>query len=141
MPATTPVSKIPYPVGTDRVADGDNAMQAIAMALDGLAWVTLALSAGWTGSIYWARRSNVCFILSNASKSSAITNGELIATLPANGFPSIPAGGILLLVGQGAGVLRTMTLDAAGALKAGENASTAMSPWGHWAYPAANPQT
>ena len=30
MPANTPVFGFPYPVGTDRVADGDNAIQALA---------------------------------------------------------------------------------------------------------------
>lgn len=34
MGGITPNLKIPYPVGTDRVADGDNAMQAIAERLE-----------------------------------------------------------------------------------------------------------
>jgi hypothetical protein len=41
--ATTPNLKIPYPVGTDRVADGDNAMQAIAERVEArMPW-------GWVG--------------------------------------------------------------------------------------------
>lgn len=34
MPGSTPVYGFPYPVGTDRVQDGDNAIQALAEALE-----------------------------------------------------------------------------------------------------------
>lgn len=34
MGSTTPVLKLPYPVGTDRVMDGDNAMQALAERIE-----------------------------------------------------------------------------------------------------------
>lgn len=37
MPSATPTYAIPYPVGTDRVMDGDNAMQAIAERVE-LVW-------------------------------------------------------------------------------------------------------
>jgi hypothetical protein len=36
MGSTTPKFAIPYPVGTDRVMDGDNAMQAIAERVEAL---------------------------------------------------------------------------------------------------------
>lgn len=36
MGSTTPKYGIPYPLGTDRVADGDNAMQAIAQKVEDL---------------------------------------------------------------------------------------------------------
>jgi hypothetical protein len=45
MPATTPKG-YPYPVGTDRVADGDNAIQALATMVDTAAGV---LASGLVG--------------------------------------------------------------------------------------------
>jgi hypothetical protein len=36
MPAETPIFRIPYPTGTDRVADGDNSMQAIAERIEAI---------------------------------------------------------------------------------------------------------
>jgi len=36
MPSTTPVYKFPYPVGTDRVTDGDNAIQALAERVENI---------------------------------------------------------------------------------------------------------
>lgn len=49
MPATTPTNKLPYPIGTDLLADGDNAIQALATALDGTPWAAVSLFAnGWT---------------------------------------------------------------------------------------------
>lgn len=48
MPASTPTPwLIPYPVGTDRVADGDNAMQAIA---ERVALISNALPRGLIGT-------------------------------------------------------------------------------------------
>jgi hypothetical protein len=46
--ANTPRLGIPYPIGTDRVSDGDNAIQGVAVFLDGTAWTLPALGAGWT---------------------------------------------------------------------------------------------
>ena len=34
MPGTTPSLALPYPTGTDRVMDGDNAIQALALAVE-----------------------------------------------------------------------------------------------------------
>lgn len=45
MPAAT-TKGYPYPVGTDRVMDGDNAIQALAEAIDGDANYTRAISTG-----------------------------------------------------------------------------------------------
>lgn len=36
MPASTPVYGFPYPLGTDRVMDGDNAIGALALAIEAL---------------------------------------------------------------------------------------------------------
>lgn len=59
MPATTPNLALPYPLGTDRVMDGDDAIHSLATALDGTAWVGIAAFAnGWTnfGGGYQAAR-------------------------------------------------------------------------------------
>lgn len=36
MPSSTPKFNLPYPVGSDPVADGDDAIRLLALALDGL---------------------------------------------------------------------------------------------------------
>lgn len=38
MAGTTPKYGFPYPTGTDRVADGDNAMQSLAVAIENKLW-------------------------------------------------------------------------------------------------------
>jgi len=59
MGATTPIYAFPYPVGTDRVMDGDNAIEALArrmetvMAAPWTAWVPVLT--GWTASSMLAR--------------------------------------------------------------------------------------
>lgn len=42
MPGTTPNMALPYPIGTDKVRDGDNAIKALAESLDGLLGVVTA---------------------------------------------------------------------------------------------------
>ena len=48
---TTPIAALPYPEGTDRLMDGDDAIKALALALDHLVvagpWNNMALGAGW----------------------------------------------------------------------------------------------
>jgi len=50
MPGSSPLLGLPYPVGTDRVSDGDNVIQALSTALDGTPgkWIYPALGSGWT---------------------------------------------------------------------------------------------
>jgi hypothetical protein len=48
MPADTGAPwNLPYPVGTDRVADGDNAIEALARAIIPPAWIPMTLIGGW----------------------------------------------------------------------------------------------
>jgi hypothetical protein len=54
MGSTTPIYAFPYPVGTDRVMDGDNAIEALARAVEGTikcAVATLSTNATGDGSI------------------------------------------------------------------------------------------
>lgn len=46
MPANTPIFGFPYPVGTDRVADGDDAIKALAERVEGILGGTVG--PGWT---------------------------------------------------------------------------------------------
>lgn len=59
MGGTTANGKLPYPVGTDRVMDGDNAMQSLAEAVDGLVicyaqvYRAVTTQSATTGNIWW----------------------------------------------------------------------------------------
>jgi len=141
MPSTTPVSKLPYPLGTDLLADGDNAIANLATALDGSAWAALTPVAPFSGQLWWARRSNVVFVNLNLGSTAGTSNGQLITTLPSMGYPSIPAGGaILLFAGQAGGLIRTVYVEVTGAIKAGEGWANTNPFWGTFSFPAANPQ-
>lgn len=144
MATLTPVSKIPYPVGTDRVADGDNAMRAIAMAVDGLNWTALTPNAGFSGQLWYARRSNMVSVALNLSLSAGVAANVAICNLPNNAAAEGPPSGALLIYsGQGGGVLRTVYLNAAsgGAVIYTGEAWTAAQPfWGTLNYPALYPQ-
>jgi len=48
MGGVTPWLGIPYPIGTDRVSDGDNAIRALAEFAEGTEWVAPALLNGFT---------------------------------------------------------------------------------------------
>ena len=78
MGSTTTRTGLPYPVGTDRVMDGDDAIKALAERLDGTtaaqASVPFAMAAG---------QSNVVI--------SAATQGQVAVTFPAGRFTVIPA--------------------------------------------------
>lgn len=70
MPANTPHG-YPYPLGTDRVADGDNDIQALATAVD------TKLGIGMAGT--------------NTVTISAAPSGSLAVTFPVGRFTSVPA--------------------------------------------------
>lgn len=72
MPDTT-AHGLPYPVGTDRVMDGDNAIRALAEALDPAAATTpLAAAAGWTvqTSSCW-KLGPLCVVAVTATRTGA----------------------------------------------------------------------
>lgn len=51
MGGTTPIMALPYPTGTDRVADGDNAIQALAERVEAIeagGWIAMTLMGGWS---------------------------------------------------------------------------------------------
>lgn len=76
---------IPYPIGTDRVMDGDNAMEAIARAVDpsvASTTTTGALSAGVTGRCNAYRRGRSVFVVFDLTTASGTGAGFALATLP-----------------------------------------------------------
>lgn len=90
MGGTTSPYGFPYPTGTDRVMDGDNAMQALAEAVDnhletnlGAATPTTLLpnSAPWTSSSKYAKRAGIVTFTLYGLKDGWITN-EVACYLP-----------------------------------------------------------
>jgi len=140
VPATTPISKLPYPLGTDLIADGDDAIHALATGLDGSNWATLAALSPFNGIIQWARRANAVFVILNLGSTAGwAANAVIVSGMPMAARIQDPGTGLALFTGQGGGALRTVYVTAAGEIKTGEAA--AGSPfWGAFSYPAANPQ-
>lgn len=95
--ATTPApNSIPYPVGTDRVMDGDNAMQAIAERVDTRLgkWSSWAptttaytASAGYTAT--YQRSADLVQVAYSAALASVVP-GQLAFSLPIT--PTSPGG-------------------------------------------------
>lgn len=140
MPATTPISKLPYPLGTDLLSDGDNAIQALAVGLDGSNLAALTPVPPFSGQLWWARRANIVFVVLNLAASGAWAANQAISTgMPLAARPLDPGLSLWLFTGQGGGAIRTVYVTAAGNLMTGEAGST--NPfWGTFCYPAANPQ-
>jgi hypothetical protein len=87
MPATTPLG-VPYPVGTDRVADGDNAIQSVAEWLDrSITWgaCTVGASGPGVGGTMWF---STC---SSIGASPGVTVGANGITVPRKGWYAISA--------------------------------------------------
>lgn len=100
----------PYPVGTDRVMDGDNAMQSLAEAVDGDALVTLAvcvagnqnIPASTVTAVNWAAASeNGCALTKTNNFTWTTTLAgfylisyqiRLVAAQPTRGFTDLYAG-------------------------------------------------
>lgn len=108
MPANT-TNGLPYPVGTDRVMDGDNAMQALAEAVDSKALLSgdsgnlTPAAAGFTASAAITglggivrRRNGVVSVNLTFTLVSALSAGDvantLVATIPAGWVPLVRAG-------------------------------------------------
>ena len=83
---------IPYPTGTDRVADGDNAIQAVADRMNALLAQNLVGApvpvtnvptvGGFAGVVTYAARAGVVTLNVNPTKASW-AGGDLVATVPA----------------------------------------------------------
>ena len=95
MAGTTAKLAFPYPTGTDRVADGDNAIQALAQKIEDLlastAWTNMTLENAWTNvdaSLYGAAayRKVGDIVECRGLVGSATTTGTLF-TLPAGFRP------------------------------------------------------
>src|SRR5262245_7444184 len=82
MGSTTPVLALPYPVGTDRVMDGDNAIQALAEAVE----AKLGFKAGaFTGTTDATGNLNIPHGLSVTPRAVLMTCGP-----PGSGVARIP---------------------------------------------------
>lgn len=108
MPGTT-TNGLPYPVGTDRVMDGDNAMQSLAEAVDTKALLSgdtgnvsavsagFTLAAGFTGLAGTVRRRNgvvsvnITFTITAALSAGDVANVPCV-NIPAGWTPLIRAG-------------------------------------------------
>jgi len=95
MGGTTPKALLPYPTGTDRVADGDNAIQALATALDSTAYATSApvtagpnVVAGAGGA--FRRGLMVVLALEGWTTSAALVPAATLCTLPVGFRPTSP---------------------------------------------------
>jgi hypothetical protein len=89
--ATTPTLAIPYPIGTDRVTDGDNAIQALAEFMD-TKWAFGACTQadtgpGQNGSMWFSQ----CGSLGVAGGTVVNTNGIVV---PRKGFYELHAQGV-----------------------------------------------
>lgn len=92
MGGTTPKFGFPYPTGTDRVADGDNAIQALATKVEAElanAWVPLTLfGASWTviagyGPPAVRRMGGVVFMRGLIANTGSTTSGvRIVDPLP-----------------------------------------------------------
>jgi hypothetical protein len=125
MAGTTPTYGLPYPTGTDRVADGDNAIQALGVAVED----TLKLMKGW-GTRF-----------GSASSFPADSTYRPLVSIPLTG---LPVGGVVLAIGTFVGAhpsagafLQTSFQNPPGLSHAGGFASPGIAK----AQPAANAYT
>jgi len=94
MAGTTPILGFPYPTGTDRVADGDNAIQSLAQAVEtNLIGANAAVTPGpniTVGSSAVYRRGRVgLLVVTNLTTGAVITGGATILTLPTGYRPPV----------------------------------------------------
>ena len=93
----TPISNLPYPEGTDRVMDGDNAIKALATALDGQTnggpWTAMSpLGSGWTpqgGTYIPPQYRRVGDMVQVRGTATAASTGQPIFIWPANLRPAL----------------------------------------------------
>lgn len=118
MPANTPGPwSIPYPLGTDRVTDGDNAMQNIALRVAALladangtptvAPVAMNLASGWTGSMTYMVRGGWVYINVNVTRVSWPVN-TVVGYLTSTYWPRDTQ--TTVLVGASSGATQTAQL-------------------------------
>lgn len=120
---------MPYPVGTDRVADGDNAIQALAEKVDAQlsrnmgapvagAYTTIAPASGWAGNGgYLLLRSGWVEIRLDVTRASWAANTPILAAIASNLWPKYTV--YVAMFGRGSGAPATVTMNTAGVLTAG----------------------
>lgn len=134
MPADTPIYGWPYPVGTDRVADGDNAIQDLAEAIeatvDGLPIIdqnfTTSITLGTNvvlnsflgGVATVGRVGNLAIFRLPFDTTGTLADDAIIATIPAGWRPAETWLGTLAKVSSTGGVATTITLDSGGLVRA-----------------------
>jgi hypothetical protein len=135
MGGNTPYYGFPYPTGTDRVADGDNAIQSLATAIDialsdyrlTVSEAPFSVASDWTGSGTARKSGAVVTVTINASKADWIA-AAWIAIVPPGFHPPVTTyfAGVLLGTGQPVGleltadgVLKTLVAEGAGVGVAG----------------------
>lgn len=127
MATTPPPWSLPYPVGTDRVADGDNAMQAISERVAALlaesiikppASAPCAVSPGWSGAADVYFRSGWVALTYDVTLPSGLWSpGSVLATIPAGFVPSRSRFGFAMLANSG--TEHPVSVDGTGSLAAG----------------------
>jgi hypothetical protein len=93
MPATTPKYAFPYPLGTDLIAEGDDAIKALAERVEavlGPPWIALPFAAGWANIggaydlSYYCKVGGFLYVRGNVMASGTSVT---ICTLPAGYRP------------------------------------------------------
>lgn len=146
MPANTPKLALPYPLGTDLLADGDNAIQNLALALEALlngdtnpypvaTWLALSYDSSTTvaGNIYYTRRAGwVAVELAIAVGAGGAAGGAPLSLPIPVGYR--PSRQILRQV-QGAGVLRGVSMNTDGIIRVDFGGTANAGFYGGFIYP------
>jgi len=134
MPANTPIYGWPYPVGTDRVADGDNAIQDLAEAIeatvDGLPIIdqnfttsitlgtNVVLNAFLGGVATIGRVGNLAIFRLPFDTTGTLADDATIATLPSGWRPAETWLGTIAKVSSTGGTATACTVNSAGVVAA-----------------------
>lgn len=123
MSGATPAPwSIPYPSGTDRVMDGDNAMQAIAervaalnssqWKLDAVGVTNVSMGSGWTDTgTYYMIRSGWVFLRIMAGRATWV-GGSPVCYLPSTVAPTYSL--YAPCIGQNSGAFVPLSVDTTG---------------------------
>lgn len=93
MPSTTPKFAFPYPVGTDRVTDGDNAIQALAERVETILGTTRVsvvtkgpVSAGFKSTVWFPLAQNAGTLTLSAAGLVLVKGATDISAMGGSGF-------------------------------------------------------
>ncbi len=128
MGSQTPTLAIPYPVGTDRVMDGDNAMQAMAESVESLMLATWQAIPGLVGTAIagyvtagYAKIGQVVELRGVANYAGGWGAGATLGTLPAGSRPTASLS-FLVIFGSGTGIITVSATGTVVAVAAGTGA-------------------